>query len=178
MVIRRRNRGELEEQRRNRGELEEQRRNRMELEGARRNQTELEGGRRNQMELEGRRRTQMQLEGGRRNQMEPGGGRRNQMQLEGGGSGGPGLPSDRALQPAGNRNFSTVYANICALTLKEYGMFWKKIEQAFTNVDLQVTQLGSAYLAYFLPNFSACLFSQIPLPFHYLFLICSFLHFI
>ncbi len=76
MAIRRRNRGELEEQRRNRRELEEQRRNRM----------ELEGGKRNQMELEGR--------------------KRNQMYLEGGGSGGPGLPSDRALQPAGNQNYS------------------------------------------------------------------------
>jgi hypothetical protein len=48
------------------------------------------------MELEERRRTQMELEGGRRNRTE----------LEGGGSGGPGLPLDRALQPAGNRNYS------------------------------------------------------------------------
>jgi hypothetical protein len=48
----------------------------------------------------------MELEGGRRNQMELKGRRRNQTELEGGGSGGPGLPMDRALQPAGNRNYS------------------------------------------------------------------------
>jgi hypothetical protein len=107
----------------------------------------------------------MELGGGRRNQMELGGGRRNQMELEGGGSGGPGLPSDRALQPAGNRNYS-----ICNHLCFTRERVLEKIKQAFTNVG-RLPQLGSAYLAYFLPNFSASLDF---LKFHsHLFLISS-----